>query len=113
MKSKIPLLSIGSIIAIVSYCLITFISTFFFTTTWTPLKYFLSDLGSSTLNPNGAWLFNLVPMIMGCALMLFYIGLYPWAKDTSTEINDTHQIYAQIVGVMMSLYLINVWPLYL
>lgn len=63
---------------IVIYCVFTFSSLAFYPAAYNPVNNWLSDLGNSTHNPNGAVLYNVGCILTGIALFPFFIGLYKW-----------------------------------
>ena len=78
MKKSIS--SLAGVVVIVVYCLFTFFSWAFFSTSFSPMTNWLSDLGNSgpTYNPRGAILYNLGCILTGITLFPFFIGLYEW-----------------------------------
>ncbi len=75
---KWPLCFIAGVASIVLYCTFTVISIIFFPSPVSPTQNFLSQLGNSRLNPNGAIFYNLALILAGLAGILFYLGLYQW-----------------------------------
>ncbi|MFX1559523.1 MAG: DUF998 domain-containing protein [Promethearchaeota archaeon] len=57
------------------YCILTYISFTLFPGSFT-LDDYLSVLGNSSLNPNGAIFYNIAVIQVGVLLPLFYFGLY-------------------------------------
>jgi hypothetical membrane protein len=75
---KVPISSVASVAVIVLYCIFTFSSWALFPTSYTPTANWLSDLGNSSSNPNGAILYNLGCILTGIVLFPFFIGFYKW-----------------------------------
>ncbi len=74
-RTRAPLLSLAFIGGI-ACCVLTFISIIFYPEPFSPFDDYLSVLGNSTLNPNGAVFYNLAVTQAGLLLPLFYAGLY-------------------------------------
>ncbi|MHA1490212.1 MAG: DUF998 domain-containing protein [Promethearchaeota archaeon] len=109
MKLKWPISCISGILVIVFYCVFTFISLALFPPPYSPVDNWLSDLGNSMYNPNGAIFYNIGCMLTGIALFPFFIGLYKWYRD-----EPWHKILviaAQIVGCFsgVALFLLGVF----
>ena len=93
---KMPLSFIAGITVIIFYCTFTFISILLFPGPYNPIDNYLSDLGNSTYNPNGAIIYNLGCMLTGTALFLFFIGLSKFSLDELPKKILLHII--QIIG---------------
>jgi hypothetical membrane protein len=80
---KLPISSLVGVAVIVLYCAFTFSSWALFSTAYSPVNNWLSDLGnsSSSYNPRGAILYNLGCILTGITLFPFFIGLYKWYTD--------------------------------
>jgi hypothetical membrane protein len=80
---KLPISSMAGIAVIILYCVFTFSSWALFSTTYSPVTNWLSDLGNSSpmYNPRGAILFDLGCILTGIALFPFFIGLYEWCNE--------------------------------
>ncbi|MEJ2295248.1 MAG: DUF998 domain-containing protein, partial [Candidatus Lokiarchaeota archaeon] len=78
---KLKLMLIPGIFVILLYCIFTVISIALFPPPFSPLDNWLSDLGNSSYNPNGAVFYNIGCVLTGAALILFYISLYKWYRD--------------------------------
>ncbi|MFX1415774.1 MAG: DUF998 domain-containing protein [Promethearchaeota archaeon] len=76
MTSKWSLLSISAIIGSVAYCVLTIVSISFYPAQFSPLDDYLSVLGNSSLNPDGAIFYNLGVFLAGLFLFPFYVGMY-------------------------------------
>jgi hypothetical membrane protein len=73
-----PLLSVAAALVIGLYCVFTFTSISVFPKAFSPFVNYLSDLGNSSFNPEGAWLYNTGCILTGLALFPFYAGFYLW-----------------------------------
>ena len=78
-----PYLVLFSVVGASLYCIFTYISAMFYPQTFGPLETYLSVLGNSSLNPDGALYYNLGVISAGLSLIPFYIGLFVSRKDTS------------------------------
>ena len=103
---KWPISSFAGIAVIVLYCVFTFSSWALYPTAYSPVTNWLSDLGNSTYNPNGAILYNAGCILTGIALFLFFIGLYKWYADEKRF--RTPLLVAQAVGCMTAFSLIMI-----
>jgi hypothetical membrane protein len=72
------MLSLAAPLVIGFYCVFTFASIVLFPTAFSPLVNYLSDLGNSVFNPEGAWLYNTGCVLTGLGLFAFYAGFYSW-----------------------------------
>jgi len=104
---KIPISIISGILVIVIYCAFTFISFVFFPTPYNPIKNWLSDLGNSSFNPNGAIFYNLGCILTGAFLFPFFIGLYKWYMVDKSW-HKILIIASQIIGCCSALALIMI-----
>ena len=66
---------VSSIFTVISYLVFTFLALMNFPSPYSPLRNWLSDLGSSQLNPRGATFYNLGIIVAGAAMALFFVGL--------------------------------------
>lgn len=78
---KCPLSCKAGTLVIAFYCIFTFTSYALFPPPVSPIDNWLSDLGNSSFNPNGAILYNLGCILTGLALFPFFIGMYKWYRD--------------------------------
>lgn len=69
---------LGGIVVIVIYPIFTFISLSLFSTAFSPVVNWLSDLGNSTLSPHGSIFYNLGCILTGSALVPFFAGMSIW-----------------------------------
>ena len=66
---------------IILYCAFTFTSWALYPTSYSPVENWLSDLGNSSFNPEGAIFFNVGCVLTGIALFPFFSGLYKWYTE--------------------------------
>ncbi len=101
MKSdKIPGTPLLGLPAIFIFCVFTLVSISFFQEGWNPLDNYLSQLGNSTLNPNGAIFFNSAMVLSGLFLFFFYLGLYKWYTQKITNILLTFTLFFGIINAL-------------
>jgi hypothetical membrane protein len=74
-------LPIAGILVILFYCAFTFTSIVLFPRPVSPLNDWLSDLGNSSYNPQGAIFYNVGCVLTGLALLPFFAGFYHWYTD--------------------------------
>jgi len=75
---KIPISSLAAPLGIVIFCAFVAFSWALYPGGFSPLDNWISDLGNTNLNPEGAMIFNTGCMIAGVPLIAFYLGLYRW-----------------------------------
>ena len=68
------------------YCILTAVSWSMFLGPFGPPDNYLSQLGNSSLNPEGAIYYNVALLIAGPVVILFFIGVY---VSYSSEISNT------------------------
>ncbi|MFW9865507.1 MAG: DUF998 domain-containing protein [Candidatus Thorarchaeota archaeon] len=81
LKLKWPISCYAGILVIAIYCIFTFTSLALFPPPFSALTNWLSDLGNSSYNPNGAIFYNLGCILTGSMLIAFFIGLYKWYRS--------------------------------
>jgi hypothetical membrane protein len=74
-------LPIAGILVILFYCAFTFTSIVLFPRPVSPMSDWLSDLGNSSYNPQGAIFYNVGCVLTGLALFPFFAGFYYWYTD--------------------------------
>lgn len=103
---KWPISCIAGVAVIVFYCVFTFTSWALCPTSYSPVDNWLSDLGNSTSNPNGAIVYNVGCVLTGIALFPFFMGLYKWhTKESWKKIS---LVITQVVGVLAAFALIMI-----
>jgi hypothetical protein len=75
---KWPLVCLSGLLVIILYCSFTFLSFLFFPHPFTPFDNFLSQLGDSDLNPEGAIFYFMAVISTGLMGLGFYWGLCTW-----------------------------------
>lgn len=103
---KWPISSLSGVAVIVLYCVFTFSSWALFPTAYSPVTSWLSDLGNSTYNPRGAFLYNLGCIFTGIALFPFFIGMYKWY--TTEKWRKTALLLTQAIGCAAAFALIMI-----
>ncbi len=76
MKRSISFIS--SILVVITYLVFTVLSAMQFPTPFSPTRNWLSDFGSSTLNPGGAIYYNIGIVLSGVFVLVFFVGLSAW-----------------------------------
>ncbi|MBD3339254.1 MAG: hypothetical protein GF353_09095 [Candidatus Lokiarchaeota archaeon] len=94
MELKYKILCLLGVSVILIYCLMTFISVSLFPSSFSPVDNWLSDLGNSSYNPNGAIFYNLGCILTGIALFPFFGSMVVWYRE-----NLWHKILALIFNV--------------
>jgi hypothetical membrane protein len=101
-----PLSSIAGVAVIVLYCAFTFTSWALYPTAYNPATNWLSDLGNSSLNPNGSIFYNLGCILTGIALFPMFIGLYRWY--TNENWRSASLVATQVIGCVAAFSLIMI-----
>jgi hypothetical protein len=78
---KIPVSSLAAPAAVVIFCAFLALSAARFPRGFSPLDVWISDLGNTNINLDGAVIFNAGCMIAGVPLIVFFAGLYKWYTD--------------------------------
>jgi hypothetical protein len=107
---KWPTSCTSGILVILLYCVFTFLSLALYPGPFSIMVNYLSDLGNSVFNPNGAVLYNVGIILAGLALFPFFIGLYKWY--TKEQWRRMVLIATQVIGFVeaFSLIMIGVFP---
>ena len=107
---KWPLSLITGIPAIVIFWIFTLISISLFPG-YNPMNNWMSDLGSSILNPKGAIFFNIGCVITGIFLFPFYLGLFEFYIGGKK--NKRLTILTQLAGftAAFTIIMIGLFPL--
>lgn len=103
---NISFVSLTGVLAILIFLIFTFTAVSMFSGDYNPLNNYLSDLGNSSYNSNGAIFFNLGCIITGLLLILFFYGFKIWYKTGKHGKNLL--ITSQLVGIYASFSLIMV-----
>ncbi|MFX1452863.1 MAG: DUF998 domain-containing protein [Promethearchaeota archaeon] len=103
---KWPISCIAGILVIAFYCIFTFTSLALYPPPFSPIDNWLSDLGNSSYNPNGAIFYNLGCILTGISLFPFFIGLYRWYSEEIWQ--KVILIITQIVGCCAAFSLIMI-----
>jgi hypothetical protein len=102
---KYPLSLVFGALVISIYWIFIIISASFFVGL-NPFVNWMSNLGNTSMNPNGAIYFNLGCIIAGFLLFPFFIGLYEWYIGSKKNKNLT--IGTQIAGFFSAFSLIMI-----
>ena len=101
-----PILCIAGVMAIVLYCAFTFTSLALFPKPYNPINNWLSDLGNSGYNPNGAVFFNIGCVLTGLMLFPFYVGIRRWY--TKEHWNKHLLLVTQVAGFSSAFALVMI-----
>ncbi|UCD02460.1 MAG: DUF998 domain-containing protein [Promethearchaeota archaeon] len=71
---------------------------------FSPLTNYLSSLGNSTYNPNGAIIYNSSVIVTGFLFLIFFIGFYNWYTDI--KLDKILLIAIQTVGCLLSITIV-------
>ncbi|MFX0037340.1 MAG: DUF998 domain-containing protein [Candidatus Hermodarchaeota archaeon] len=95
---------IGILIIIISWGSMI-ISIILAPTSFSPLTNYMSSLGNSTYNPNGAFIYNSSVTITGVLFFIFFIGLYQWYSDILLDkiILLTTQVFGFLLAITIML----------
>ncbi|MFX1417673.1 MAG: DUF998 domain-containing protein [Promethearchaeota archaeon] len=91
---------IGILIILINYISII-ISIALAPPPFSPLKNYMSSLGNSTYNPNGAIIYNGSVIVSGFLFLFFFIGLFQWYSESKRD--KTILIATQIIGILLAI----------
>ena len=94
---------ISAVVAIVAFCTLLLMAIMAYPGPFSPFTNYVSDLGSSELNPSGAILFNAACWIAGAMTVLFFAGLGRWGPEERLKLT-----IARLLGAFSGLALILV-----
>ncbi len=103
---KIPLSVAFGTVVIAVFWVLVIISWSLFDGIYNPLVNWMSDLGSSVLNPRGAIFFNIGCIVSGILLFPFFIGLYEWY--IGSDRNKRLTKYTQVAGFFSAFFFIMI-----
>lgn len=98
-RHRWPLSSVAGIAAIGCYLGFTIAAQMLYPGPFGPADNWLSDLGSSTLNPGGALVYNVGVSLTGVALIGFFWGFADWAEGASRRMRN-RLTAVRILGVI-------------
>jgi len=76
---------LGGLLGNISYFLCFFISLSLYPLPFSPVNNWMSDLGNSSYNPQGAIWFNIANILSGVGLVLFYVGFSVWYGEEGKQ----------------------------
>ena len=94
---------VGILIILINYVSI-FISIALAPPPFSPLTNYMSSLGNSTYNPNGAIIYNGSVIISGVLFLIFFTGLYQWYSDKKRD--KILLIATQILGFLLAFVIV-------
>jgi hypothetical membrane protein len=71
---------------------------------FSPLNNYMSSLGNSTYNPNGAIIYNSSVIVTGFLFIVFFIGFYEWY--TAIKLDKILLKWNQLVGCLLAITVI-------
>lgn len=86
-QSNWTLLVLSGFFAVILYCGLTYVSILHYPGFFNPFTEYLSRLGNSSLNPTGAIYYNLAVALAGLMLLLTYLGIFSFYKNTQHHRN--------------------------
>ena len=95
---KWPISVVAGIAVIVIFWTFTLTAMSRYPKLYNPMINWMSNLGNSKLNPEGAFIYNLGCIITGIVMFLFFIGMYEWYIGGKRNRNLT--IMTQICGFL-------------
>ncbi len=101
-----PISLVFGALVISIYWIFIFISMAHFEGIYNPFINWMSDLGNSSMNPDGAIFFNLGCIIAGILLFPFFLGLYEWYIGSKR--NKKLTVATQIAGFFSAFCLIMI-----
>lgn len=106
---KWPISFVFGLTAIVFFWSFAFISMAFFPGTYNPFVNWMSNLGNTELNPEGAIFFNIGIIVAGASLFPFFIGLYEWyiggkRNKRLTMLTQLAGFYCSFAMIMCGVY---------
>jgi hypothetical membrane protein len=99
MKNFRMSLFLCSILVLLSYSICTLLAFFNYRLPYSPVKNWLSDLGSKVLNPNGAIIYNIGIVLTALFLIFFFLG-FSVLKSTENRIRNLMIILTQSCGIL-------------
>jgi hypothetical membrane protein len=103
---KIPLTSVGSFLTIIITLACGFVSSLSYNGQFSIISNWISDLGSSSKNPNGHFYFDIGCILTGIALLFSIAGLIKW-RYTNRKQNNLIKL-SQYCGFLMAFALIMI-----
>lgn len=104
MKKKVS--TISGILIVLVYGVFTLLALFRFKGSFSPIRNWLSDLGSQTLNPEGYLFYTVGIVLTGILLFFFFWGLFIWKKPGNKRQNIMlllANIFGSLGGISMVL----------
>jgi hypothetical membrane protein len=105
-QKKVPLVSIGSLSAVLISLVSILISSIYYNGSYSILNNWISDLGSSIKNPYGHIYFCAGCVLTGIAIIITILGLEKWM--TKNRKQDNLILISRYCGLLMAFALIMV-----
>jgi hypothetical membrane protein len=109
---------IGGILAVLCYLVFALLAFSRYPMPYSPMKNWLSDLGSVELNPDGAILYNIGIISTALFLIVFFLGLSVWKiEDNKAQIimlrlTQAFGILGSFCMMMSAIYPINLYAIH-
>jgi hypothetical membrane protein len=118
MKKYKTISFIGGIIAVLCYLVFAVLAFTRYPMPYSPMKNWLSDMGSVELNPDGAIFYNIGIISTALFLIVFFLGLYVWKiEDKKVQIimlrlTQAFGILGSFCMMMSAIYPINLYAIH-
>jgi len=118
MKKSKYISFIGGILAVLCYLVFALLAFSRYPMPYSPMKNWLSDLGSGELNPHGAIFYNIGIISTALFLIVFFLGLSVWKiEDNKAQIimlrlTQAFGILGSICMMMSAIYPINLYVIH-
>ena len=118
MKEYKYLSFIGGILAVLCYLVFALLAFSRYPMPYSPMKNWLSDLGSVDLNPDGAIFYNIGIISTALFLIVFFLGLSVWKiEDNKVQIimlrlTQAFGILGSFCMMMSAIYPINLYAIH-
>ena len=107
---KIPISTMAGIAGVLIFLALLIAAMARFPDGFSPLTNWISDLGNTSLNPDGASYFNAACLITGVLMLFYYLGFYLWY--TRELWRNALVILGQLAGALsgIALILVGIYP---
>ena len=118
MKKYKTISFIGGILAVLCYLVFAILAFTRYPMPYSPMKNWLSDMGSVELNPDGAIFYNIGIISTALFLIVFFLGLYVWKiEDKKVQIimlrlTQAFGILGSFCMMMSAFYPINLFAVH-
>jgi hypothetical membrane protein len=115
MNSRYPINFVSAILTGIAYLFFSTLAYIQFPPPFSPSDYWLSDLGSQTLNPLGAWFYNTGVIITASFMLVWFLGLSQWrisgpsAQKWLLSVAQIAGLAGELALIMSAIYPINMY----